>query len=44
MNKFSDDAAKSVSDEKLVEVGLVYYDVFVNFHIFTKKHIFVLSR
>ena len=24
MNKFSDDVAKSVSDEKLMEVGLVY--------------------
>ena len=29
MNKFNDDVdvAKSVSDEKLVEVSLVYYDV-----------------
>ena len=44
MNKFNDDVAKSVSDEKLMEVSLVYYDVFVNFHIFTKNHIFVLSR
>ena len=44
MNKFNDDVAKSVSDEKLMEGSLVYYDVFVNFHIFTKKYIFVLSR
>ena len=27
MNKFRDDVAKSVSDEKLMEAGLVYQDV-----------------
>ena len=27
MNIFNADVAKSVSDEKLMEVGLVYYDV-----------------
>ena len=27
MNKFSDEVAKSVSDEKLMEAGLVYQDI-----------------
>ena len=38
MNKFSDDVAKSVSDEKLMEVRLVYQDVLPYRQVFPSQN------